>query len=162
VGSLRDTEGHRFPQKLQGIHNMHIKILFAVAALVVHMGPACAQQMYKCGSTFSQTPCGPGATAKTLPSGAVAQSPPGLSGFELCAAAAGKFSGPEPESARIQPLGERKSEIIQYAGKAMATHRYDLGIDAKTQYGVYSGVRPYSCWLSEDQRRVLQFAAHRN
>jgi hypothetical protein len=141
---------------------MHIKILFAITALLAHIGPACAQKMYKCGSTFSQTPCGPDAAAKTLPSGAAADSLPGLSGYELCVAAAGKFSGPEPESARIQPLGERKSEVIQYAGKAMAAHRYDLAIDAKTQYGVYSGVRPYSCWLSEDQRRVLQFSAPRH
>jgi hypothetical protein len=141
---------------------MHIKILFALAVLVAHVGPASAQQMYKCGSTFSQTPCGPDAAAKALPSAAAAQSPPGLSGYELCVAAASKFSGPEPESARIQPLGDRKSEVIQYAGKPMAAHRYDLGIDAKTQYGVYSGVRAHSCWVSEDQRRVLQFSAPRN
>lgn len=142
---------------------MNIKILFAAVALLAHMGVVSAQQMYKCGSTYSQTPCGPDAAPKTLSSGAAPDSPPGFSGYALCAAAARKFhGGPEPESARIQPIGERKSEVLQYAGKAMATHRYDLGIDAKTQYGVYSGVRAYSCWLSEDQQRILQLSSAKN
>ena len=142
---------------------MYINILFAAVALITHMGAVSAQQMYKCGSTYSQTPCGPDAAPRPMSSGAAPDSPPGLSGYKLCAAAARKYySAPEPESARIQPMGQRKSEVLQYAGTTIAAHRYDLSIDAKTEYGVYSGMRPYSCWLSEDQRRLLQFALSRS
>ena len=142
---------------------MNIKILFAIPVLLSQVSSVHAQQMYKCGSTYSQTPCGPEAAVKTLPPGAAPESPPGLSGHELCAATAKKsYGGPEPDSARIQPLGDRKSEVIQYAGKSIAAFRYDIAMDTKTQYGVYSGAKPYSCWLSEDQRRVLQFAPFRN
>lgn len=142
---------------------MKTPLLIAAIALGAHAGMASAQQMYKCGNTFSQTPCAPDAVAKPVQSSAVPDAPAGLSGYELCAAAARKMANsPEPETARIQPLGERRSEVIQYAGKPIATHRYDLAIDAKTQYGVFSGLQPYACWLSEDQRRVLQFRSMRS
>lgn len=136
---------------------MNTRLLILVA-LAGQVGLACAQQLYKCGNTFSQTPCAPDAVARPVQSSAVPDAPPGITGYELCAAAARKMvKSPEPETARIQPIGERRSEVIQYAGKPMAAHRYDLAVDAKTTYGVFSGLQPYSCWLSEDQRRVLQF-----
>lgn len=141
-----------------------MNVRFLILALVAgHAGLASAQQMYKCGNTFSQTPCAPDAVARPVQSAAAPETPAGgLSGYELCAAAARKMvQTPEPETARIQPIGERRSEVIQYAGKPIATHRYDLSIDAKTPYGVYSGLQPYACWLSEDQRRVLQFRSSR-
>jgi hypothetical protein len=141
---------------------MKTPLLIAAIALGVHADIASAQQMYKCGNTFSQTPCAPDAVAKPVQSSAAPGAADELSGYELCAAAARKMANsPEPETARIQPIGERRSEVIQYAGKPIATHRYDLAIDAKTQYGVFSGLQPYACWLSEDQRRVLQFRSTR-
>jgi hypothetical protein len=140
---------------------MNAKFLI-LATLAAHAGLAGAQQLYKCGNTFSQTPCSPDAVAKPVQSAAVPDAPAGVTGYELCAAAARKMiPSPEPETARIQPVGERRSEVIQYAGKPIATHRYDLVVDAKTSYGVFSGLQPYACWLSEDQRRVLQFRSVR-
>lgn len=141
---------------------MKTPLLIVAIALGAHAGFASAQQMYKCGNTFSQTPCAPDAVAKPVQSSAAPEAAGGLSGYELCAAAARKMANsPEPETARIQPVGERRSEVIEYAGKPIATHRYDLAIDAKTQFGVFSGLQPYTCWLSEDQRRVLQFRSAR-
>ena len=137
-------------------------LIVALVALAGHAGFVSAQQMYKCGNTFSQTPCAPDAVAKPVQSSTAPDAAAGITGYELCAAAARKMANsPEPETARIQPIGERRSEVIQYAGKPIATHRYDLAIDAKTQYGVFSGLQPYACWLSEDQRRVLQFRSSR-
>lgn len=143
---------------------MHMRWTFFVslAVLLGAAGGTQAQQMYKCGSTYSQTPCAPDAVAKTMPATAVPDTPPGLAGYDLCVAAAIKsVASPEPETARAQQVGSRKAEAIQYAGKATVTQRYDLTVDAKTQYGVFSGPRPYACWLSEDQQRVLQFRAQR-
>jgi len=136
-------------------------ILFT-ASLLACTASAFAQQMYKCGSTYSQTPCGPDASVKAMSSGAAPDGAPGASGYDLCAMSARSFhAGPEPETARIQPAGARTSEVIQYAGKPMASFRYDLTIDSKNSAGIYSGARAYSCWLSEDQRRVLQFGPTR-
>ncbi|HEY0817417.1 MAG TPA: hypothetical protein VGD46_01480 [Rhizobacter sp.] len=143
---------------------MTLKPLIQAGIFAVIAGSAglASAQMYKCGSTFSQTPCAPDAVARPSASPATPDGPAGLSGYELCAAAARRMANsPEPETARIQPVGERRSEVIQYAGKPIATHRYDLTIDAKTAFGVFSGPAAHACWLSEDQRRVLQFHATR-
>ena len=144
---------------------MHMlsRLFLAAGVLLGAAAAVQAQQMYKCGSTYSQTPCAPDAVAKSLQPAAVPDAPPGLSGYDLCVAVALKVVGtPEPDSARVQPVGQRKAEAIQYAGKSTVAHRYDLTVDAKTQYGVFSGEKPYSCWLSEDQRRVLQFSPRRS
>lgn len=124
--------------------------------------PAPAQQLYRCGNTYSQTPCSSEAKPARLFQGATPEKAPGLTGYELCAAsAASRVATPEPESARIEPLGQRVSEAIQFAGKPLAAQRYDLTVDAKTSYGVYSGPVAYSCWVSEDQARILQFGRRR-
>jgi hypothetical protein len=141
---------------------MNTRRWIVVLAIGGHASLAAAQ-MYKCGNTFSQTPCAPDAVAKPMQPSATPDTATDVTGYELCAAAARKMvNSPEPETARIQPVGERRSEVIQYAGKPIATHRYELAIDAKTPYGVYSGLQPYACWLSEDQRRVLQFRSARH
>lgn len=133
--------------------------LLAVFALAPS---ASAQQMYRCGNTYSQTPCAADARPARLHQGAAPDKAPGLSGFDLCAATAtGAVGTPEPQSARVQPLGQRVAEVIQYAGQPLATHRYDLTVDAKTPNGVFAGPVAYSCWLSEDQARVLQFGRRR-
>ena len=116
-----------------------------------------AQQLYRCGNTYSQTPCAADAKPARLHQGTAPDKAAGPSGFELCSAAALKaVRSPEPESARVQPVGERVSQVIEYASKPLASHRYELTVDAKTRNGVYSGPVAFSCWLSEDQARVLQ------
>lgn len=134
-----------------------LPLLLAVAA-----GAVQAQTLYRCGNTYSQVPCAPDAVARQGRSDAPAEKSGGPQGYELCAShAPTAIDTPEPHSARVQQIGLRKAEVIQYADKPVASHRYDLSVDAKTAYGVFSGPQPYSCWLSEDQRRVLQFAPRR-
>jgi hypothetical protein len=134
-------------------------LVLGLCAITLH---AQAQQMYKCGNTYSQTPCSSETKPTRLFQSATPDKEPGLTGYELCAATApGKVVTPERESARVQALGQRVSEVIQYAGQPISAHRYDLTIDAKTQYGVYSGPVAYSCWVSEDQARILHFARRR-
>ena len=135
---------------------MTARLLLSIA-LLLPCGFAAAQQMYRCGNTFSQTPCGPDAAARTLPSASAPEGASGPSGYELCAVAARRLhGGPEPETARIERVGDRRSEVIQFSGQPLAAQRYDLSIDARTTNGVFSGPRLFGCWLSEDQRRVLQ------
>jgi hypothetical protein len=135
------------------------RIFFAALSLLSLLRPGIvqAQQLYRCGNTFSQTPCAPDAKAQSVRAGAAADKVEGLSGYDLCASVAPKAAGfPEPDTAQVQPAGDRKSEVIQYAGQPTAAFRYDLNVNAKTVYGVMSGPQAYSCWVSEDQRRVLQ------
>jgi hypothetical protein len=133
----------------------HAIVAIGLFAITHH---ASAQQLYRCGNTYSQTPCAADAASKSVYSGSAPARAPGLSGYELCAAHAVKYvASPEPESARTMPVGQRKTEVIRYAGQSVAAHRFDLTVDAKTTYGVYSGPVTYSCWLSEDQARMLQF-----
>lgn len=137
--------------------NIAIASLLALAAT-----SAAAQQMYKCGNTFSQTPCAPDATMQKVRADAVASSGPGLAGQALCVAEATRYvRTPDPQSARVLPLGAKKTEVIKYAGTPLAAHRYDLSVDVKNEAGMYIGPEAYSCWVSEDQRRVLQFGSRR-
>ena len=143
---------------------MSIRSTLALTLFCGIAAPACAQSMYKCGNTYSQTPCASDAEVKRVRPDAVADKPAGAgpAGYQLCADFAPKNVGsPEPESARVRRAGEVHTDVIDYAGKSVAARRYDLSVDFKTTYGVYSGPLSYSCWISEDERRVLQFAPRR-
>ena len=135
-----------------------------VALAMLLMAPhTAAQRMYKCGNTYSQTPCASDAKPTRLHTDAVPDKAQGATtGMALCAATAKRrVKSPEPDTMRVEPAGERVSQVIQYAGQAVAAHRYELTVDAKTSYGVFSGPVGYVCWLSEDQARVLQFERQR-
>jgi hypothetical protein len=138
-----------------------VALTFTLFALPLLGSPAfeAHAQVYRCGSTYSQTPCAPDATAKNIRPGAAVTRGPGMWGYELCAARAPSETGsPEPETARVRQVGDRRIEVIQFAGRPVAAHRYDLHVQAKTANGVYGAPVIYSCWLSEDQARLLEFA----
>lgn len=140
----------------------HRRLAFAAALLLAGLHTADAQTVYRCGNTISQTPCGPDAEAKRVLGAppAPASRPASPTGQALCAEAALQLSGtPEPASARVTQLAPRRVEVIRYANQPLAAFRFELAVDAKTAYGLYSGPRPFSCWLSEDQARVLQLQA---
>lgn len=134
-------------------------LAIAVAFSLLVLSPLQAQQLYKCGNTYSQTPCAPDATPKRGLSGGASASASSdkPSGYALCSAQAiTRIDSPEPETAQVSPVGQRKAEVIQYANQPIVAVRYDLSVRAKTQYGVYGSPVGFACWLSEDQLRVLQ------
>ncbi len=131
----------------------------AFVLLMMGLNVSQAQQLFKCGNTYSQTPCAPDATPKRGLSGGSAAAATGdkPSGLALCSAQAlTRIDSPEPETAQVSPVGQRKTEVIQYANQPIMAVRYDLSVRAKTQYGVYGQPLSFACWLSEDQLRVLQ------
>jgi hypothetical protein len=137
-------------------------IILCLSALLVSTlcAHAQAQKLYQCGKTFSQTPCAADAIEKRMYGGPPSEpTTPKPRGFELCAAAAVKATGSlEPESARVQMRGKRRMEVIQYAGEPLPAQRYDLYVSARNDQGMYALNKALSCWLSEDQSRILQFA----
>jgi hypothetical protein len=137
-------------------------LIAALGALLLVPAHPMAQPLYRCGNTYSQTPCAPDAQPVRVSPGAAPDQPAGLQGAELCAAEAPRLLGlPDPYSARIESLTKGESEVIRYAGQPIAAHKYHLTINARNAAGAYAGERPYLCYLSEDERRILKVSAAR-
>ncbi|HEX3139873.1 MAG TPA: hypothetical protein VHQ87_07450 [Rhizobacter sp.] len=116
-----------------------------------------AQTLYRCGNTYSQTPCAADAASAHLSAGVAPDVAPGLSGKDLCATEGVIQLGfSDPESRRVGAVTRAGSEAIPYAGKAIAVRKYHLNINAKNAAGMYTGEQTYVCYLSEDERRVLK------
>ena len=131
-------------------------------ALLVPMY-ADAQMLYRCGNTYSEMRCAADAAPVRARADVVADSAPGPKGGELCAAAASKMLRlPELESVRIESVEKAPAEVIQYADKPTAAHQYIVRVNAKNVYGAYEGAQAYACHVSEDERRILKFAARRS
>jgi hypothetical protein len=133
-----------------------------LAALAVLPASAVAQQLYRCGNTYSQTPCAIDAAPKKLPTVAAPDAPAGPQGKELCSSDGIKLLGlPDPETARIGTVVKGGSEVIQYAGKPTVARKYLMTVNAKNVYGGYEGDRVFQCFVSEDERRILKTGVHR-
>jgi hypothetical protein len=121
--------------------------------------PAAAQQLYRCGNTYSQTPCGANAAAVRSHGDAVADTAPGPRGGELCSAAvAQELQLDDSGTVQVDTVTKAPAEVIQYADKPTATHKFIVTLKVKP-YAPYAGPRAFACNLSEDERRVLKFSA---
>ena len=141
---------------------MNLPLIIALTALLVVPALAEAQQLYRCGNTYSQTPCAAAASAVRIAPVAAPEPAPGSHGKELCTSSAPRLLGfNDPQSARIESVVKANSEVIQYAGQPMVARKYVLSINATNAYGAYVGARPYACFLSEDEHRILKVAAAR-
>lgn len=118
--------------------------------------------MYRCGSTYSQTPCGPTATATRTFSDIAADKAAGPQAGAACAAQAPQvLNVPDPSGLRVLSTSASRAEVIQYSGQPVVALRYDLSISTVSAAGVWLAARPYSCFLSEDQQRILKFEIRR-
>ena len=136
---------------------------FAAPTTIAH-----AQKMYRCGTTFSQTPCATDAVEKRLPgagSGAgtgAAQDDAANPQHDVCAAAAIRATGTlEPETARVRPRGKRSMETMEYAGQTLPVVRVDVDVSAKNEHGMFALNGSVTCWLSEDRQRILKMSPAR-
>jgi len=135
------------------------------AALVVFLllpGVCAAQQLYRCGSTFSQTPCATAASAVRVPSGAAPDAPPASQPKELCSAATvGVMQLPDANMARVESVVKGSSEAIQYAGQPMVARTYLVSVNVANACGMYAGAKVHTCYVSEDEQRVLKVVLKR-
>jgi hypothetical protein len=121
-----------------------------------------SQTLYRCGNTYSQTPCAADAASARVSAGAAPDAAPGLSGKELCInEGLTQLGFPDPYSTRVGAVTRAGSEAISYAGQAVAVRKYHLTVNAKNSAGVFTGDQVYVCYLSEDERRVLKVDALR-
>ena len=114
-----------------------------------------AQTMYRCGNMFSQIPCDK-VGAIPIITGTPTQSTPVLKGRLLCKAAVPqRLALKDPYSAVVDVGESSRPAVIEYAGQPMMSREYLVTVNAKNSYGAYVGVKPYSCYLSENETNVL-------
>ncbi len=141
---------------------MKLGSTLAFAALCAWPLHTFSQQLYRCGNTYSQTPCAPDAASARISAGAAPAPAAGAVGKDVCATdGVAMMNFPDPESTRIRSVTKAGAEVIQYAGKPIAARKYQLAINTKDRAGAYTGDRVYLCYLSEDERRVLKVDAMR-
>ncbi|MET0333433.1 MAG: hypothetical protein ABW190_04115 [Rhizobacter sp.] len=134
-----------------------MRLLFTMLVAALMAGTAGAQTLYRCGNTYSQTPCAADAASARLSANAAPDVAAGSGGQELCASeGVAQLGFPDPESTRVRSITRAGTEVIQYAGKALAARRYNMVLNTKNSSGAYTGERSYHCYLSEDERRVLK------
>lgn len=117
-----------------------------------------AQQLYKCGNVYSQTPCGADAAPVRARSDTVADSAPGARGGDLCGATVMKEIHADADGpVQVGSVTKAPAEVIQYADKPTATRKYIVDLNVRGAYTGYGGPMRFACHLSEDERRVLKF-----
>lgn len=129
------------------------RALRAAGALLLAALPclAGAQTMYRCGNTFSQTPCGDSAAAVKVP-GTQVTSGAGTSTPEAVCSRAVLGGG----RYRIDTVESGGTDTTAYAGQTVAARLYRVGMTHLDEQGRSMGRTSAVCYLSEDGQRVLK------
>jgi hypothetical protein len=133
------------------------------ACLLAACAAAGAQTMYRCGNTFSQTPCGSDAKSAAVPrseSGGVAGS--GEAGAvkpraQPCLAELAQRVGVEgPGALKIGRMEGPKVEAIDVKGEKLVVRTYEFTALTRNAYGGQTPAATFTCHLSEDEQRVVR------
>lgn len=126
---------------------------------------ASAQAVYRCGNTFTGTPCGPDAKVLVAPPPAPAKleapaytPPPPADQIEANKATCEKKTRAamkDPESTRIKSVSRAGRALQRLAGKSFYGVSYDMNVNAKNSYGAYTGEKLYNCVFSMDEKTYL-------
>lgn len=124
---------------------------------LVVSGAAGAQGIYRCGNTFSEQPCGPGAitiqparpapapqsTLGPLPD--TPASPETVAAAKAACVAAVRAKLKDPDSLKLGAV-ERRGTWYAYVGDQRVPARaYAVNANARNSYGGYTGERTYLC-----------------
>lgn len=129
-----------------------------LTALTLSM-PASAQKLYRCGNQFSQTPCSGEAVGQALPNGAIkATLGDGMQGGgATCGKALLKtLSLPDTHTAEIESATRGKAATIEFANQPIVARTFDVSIAMRNGLGSKVGTRSATCFVSEDEQRVLK------
>lgn len=133
-----------------------MKYLLLPLFLVISFA-ASAGTLYRCGNTFSQIPCGNNAQAVQVQGGEVGKSAVSPEQAKhVCVNDLRKWVPfPDPDNLKIESMSRGTPEIIEYAGTKLMARRYELRVNlANAAPG-----RNYSCFVSEDNQRILKISA---
>lgn len=121
--------------------------------LIICSQATMAGTAYRCGNTFSQTPCGENAKEQALLDG---DTSPSNGYISVCFDDAKKrYQFKDPESLRIESSTKPVAKVIDYAGVKLMAYEVIIYINGKNSYGAYGGAEPYLCHLSQDQKRAI-------
>lgn len=136
------------------------KTIVLIALCAINM-PAMAQ--FKCETkgqtTFQDTPCDTASKSSKLidwsggPSTPAAATP-GIAACQAALATQGFF---DPSSVKILGTTKAGFDVIFYTNVPTTAKKFLLMVNAKNRYGAYVGAKPYTCYTSEDEMRVLKF-----
>jgi hypothetical protein len=129
--------------------------VYATLLATLLPGLAGAQQLYRCGNTFSQTPCGSDAATVRVPGAAVPTSGGNAPG-QACAQRVIAATTAQGGSARIVGVQTAGTEVIQYAKQSMAAKLYAVQVARVDGQGRDLGQVTVQCYTSEDDQRVLK------
>ncbi len=132
---------------------------------VLAIWSACAfgQPMYRCGSTFSQQPCGPDATEIKGHGGPQPSMPQGPGEPEKVARMKALCremliqapSWKDRDSLKIGEIRRGKADVKTIDGAPQVVRLYLTTVNGKNSYGAYTGDKPAVCYANEHETRVL-------
>jgi hypothetical protein len=123
-----------------------------------------AQGLYRCGNTFSDQPCGPGAKVLVAPTETQrppvkpADIPPSSEQIAANAATCERQTRSllkDPESARIKDISRAGTALQYRSGKNFYGIDYRMNVNAKNSYGGYVGEKLYACVFALDEKTWL-------
>lgn len=127
------------------------------------MGVSWSQTMYRCGNTFSQTPCGPNSSTSLIPksggSTTVADHKARVQEMKaICAELVrGLPAWKDASSVVLDGVYRGKAEVRTIHGQPLVVIPYYAMADGKNSYGAYPGKRPYACYANESETRIVDF-----
>lgn len=132
----------------------------AAAMLLAAATAAHAQKMYRCGSSFSQVPCGSAdqKEVSTLRHGTQASPLADAAKAECQRQLTQQVTFNDVESVRFESITRGEADVFTINGIRVEGRPYRMMVNAKNEYGAYPGARPYRCIVTLDERRVLQIS----
>lgn len=136
------------------------------ASLLAACAAAGAQTMYRCGNTFSQTPCGSDAKAGVTPRGengggaaSTADAGAARPRAQPCLAELAQRVGVEgPGALKIGRMEGPKVEAIDVKGEKLVVRTYEFTALTRNAYGGQTPAASFTCHLSEDEQRVVRLS----
>lgn len=115
-----------------------------------------AQSVYKCGNTFSQTPCGSDARQiSTAPAPVVPPSAELVATSTATCEARVRAALLDPDAAKISNIRRAGPVDRTVDGVRIAGVAYLVDVNAKNAFGGYTGVKTHMCIFSADESRFL-------
>ena len=121
-----------------------------------------AQSIYKCGSTFSDQPCGPDAKqigkAPTAALRLPADIPPSADRIAANLATCDRTtraSMKDPDAAKIRPIGRVGPAFQWKMGERVVGVNYAIAVNGKNSYGGYTGEKTYFCGFDSTETTMF-------
>jgi hypothetical protein len=138
-------------------------ISFVLPILTIWSGTTFAQQMYRCGSTFSQQPCGPDATViknQGMLQPSIPQGPGEAEKVTRMKALCREMlirapSWKDRDSLKVSEIYRGKADVRTIDGMPQVVRLYVTTVNGKNSYGAYTGDKPAVCDVNEHETKVL-------